>query len=129
MPWAVADRRADRSDPGNENSLRSRTAATASGPPPASSTGPMTVATSANLRLPTRCRHDQLHQLLGDLRLVSLRVALVDAHDVGDDATVLGIGIDVHLSRAGSRFPSPTQRGVAVPPAVMDLAGLGVDNI
>src|SRR5438046_1253590 len=77
------------------------------------------------MKFATGSADDELDQLLGDLRFEPFRVSLVDPDDVGDDAAVLRIRVDVQLRGAAARFASP-RRLEGVPPRVVAVAGFDV---
>src|SRR3954454_24220512 len=78
---------------------------------------------------PAGSGHHQLDDLLGDVRLEPLGMALVDAHDVGDDPPLFGVGIDVDLRPPRPWQQAPRRRRASFPQRVVDLPGLLVDDV
>ena len=74
-------------------------------------------------------REHELDQLFGDFRLKPFGVPLVDANDVGHDPAVLAIRMDVDLCLAGRRQESPAWTQLIQPGAVIDVAGLGINDL
>src|SRR5262245_55210066 len=71
----------------------------------------------------------ELDQLFGDFRLEPFGVSLFKAHDVGDYAAVLAIGIDEGLRLAWRGQESPTRTQQIQTGAVKDVAGLDVFDL
>src|SRR6266849_1776637 len=80
------------------------------------------------LKLAAFRREHQLDQLLGDLRLEPFCVSLVETDDIGDHFALLAIRIDGDLSLARRRQESPARTQLIQTAAVIDVAGLGIDD-
>src|SRR5438477_12529336 len=73
-------------------------------------------------------REHQRDQRFGHVWLQSFGVALLQADDVGHDATVFAGRIHVHLGLAWSWQKSPGRIRRILPRSVVDIAGFDVDH-